>query len=99
MSYTRNRMILAVAARDGAVCWLCGLPVAMNLSPASTIGPTVDHVLPKSKGGAYTLDNLRLAHSKCNHARRNRTRRITPSGKLRRYIAKRIGKHLRGSNQ
>lgn len=58
-----------LAARDGWVCWLCELPVDPD-APAGTPGaPTVDHVVPRSRGGTSDPSNLRLAHRRCNGAR------------------------------
>ncbi len=48
--------------RDGGICQLCGHPV-------SSLGFHLDHIVPKSKGGAFTWDNLRLAHRGCNSSR------------------------------
>lgn len=53
------RLRLAVIERDGYVCQLCGAEVE----------PTdvhIDHVFPFSLGGGHTLDNLQVAHSRCN---------------------------------
>jgi 5-methylcytosine-specific restriction endonuclease McrA len=33
---------------------------------------TIDHILPKSKGGNNKLDNLRLTHSECNGIKDNK---------------------------
>ena len=33
---------------------------------------TFDHIIPRSKGGADTLDNLQLAHARCNKIKGNR---------------------------
>ena len=30
---------------------------------------TIDHIVPKSKGGSDMLENLRLTHEKCNQFR------------------------------
>ncbi len=32
---------------------------------------TIDHIQPQSKGGTDRLDNLRLAHERCNRKRGN----------------------------
>ena len=56
--YQRKRP--GVLARDGYVCWLCGLPGA----------DSVDHVIPRSRGGTDDDDNLRAAHLRCNSGRR-----------------------------
>ena len=57
--------------RDGYNCYLCGIPVDLNGS--STVGkpgwelyPHIEHVIPISKGGTDTLDNVKIAHAKCN---------------------------------
>lgn len=58
---------LTIAAY-GERCWLCGSPILGE--PV-----TVDHVLPRSRGGTDDLDNLRPAHRACNLARGNRPAR------------------------
>lgn len=50
-SHTRKRVL----ARDGWQCRYCDQP-----------GETVDHVLPRSRGGGDTMDNLVCACRKCN---------------------------------
>ena len=40
-------------------CWLCG-------EPMPTTDVTFDHVIPRSKLGGRTWDNLKLAHRLCN---------------------------------
>ena len=59
----RNRHA-AVVAEHGAICWLC-------LKPIPDGGLTMDHVIPRSKGGRTTRDNLRPAHVSCNQKRGN----------------------------
>jgi hypothetical protein len=49
-------------------CWICRLPFADH----PDLHRTIDHYLPKSKGGGNELDNLRYAHRFCNQLRRNR---------------------------
>ncbi|MBI2287898.1 MAG: HNH endonuclease [Chloroflexi bacterium] len=47
---------------DGLVmvrCGLCGQPLRLGEA-------TIDHIIPKSKGGPDRLDNLQLAHEACN---------------------------------
>lgn len=45
-------------ARDGDECWFCGLPMADDC--------TIEHLVPKSKGGGNRMDNYALAHGACN---------------------------------
>lgn len=55
--------------RDNELCWLCGRHVPF-------FEMTLDHVVPKSKGGSHRPSNLRTAHLACNHDRGNRD--VTP---------------------
>lgn len=51
--------------RDAGICWLCERPVTFQAM-------TLDHVIPKSKGGGFFAANLRPAHRLCNLRRGNR---------------------------
>lgn len=53
------RLTAATLARYGTVCHLCGRRGAT----------TADHIIPRSRGGDDSLDNLRPAHSRCNASR------------------------------
>lgn len=44
--------------RDGPDCWFCGDHMGDDC--------TIEHLVPKSKGGTTSLTNLALAHAKCN---------------------------------
>lgn len=51
------RMLLR---RDGKRCWYCGEPFGPS-------GPTIEHVIARSKGGPNRAPwNLRLVHKRCN---------------------------------
>ena len=52
----------AVIVRDWPHCQICGGLVAFGEHH-------LDHVIPYSKGGPDTVDNLRLAHDLCNRRR------------------------------
>jgi 5-methylcytosine-specific restriction endonuclease McrA len=58
---------LKVAARDGWLCHLCGEPV--DPAGQGEDAPSIDHVVPRSRGGSSRQENLRLAHKRCNNAR------------------------------
>jgi len=62
-----REMILRLAHRDGFLCSLCDEP----MPDVSDI--EVDHVIPVSKGGTSEIENLKLAHSRCNAKKGNRT--------------------------
>ncbi|MCG7231006.1 HNH endonuclease [Corynebacterium propinquum] len=56
-----TRLRLLVIETYGDRCHLCGKRGATS----------ADHVIPRSKGGDDSLDNLRPAHTSCNYARGN----------------------------
>ncbi|WP_353809652.1 HNH endonuclease [Agromyces sp. SYSU T00194] len=55
-----------VLERDAFVCWLCGDPTEPGASPDSGRYPTLDHVVPRARGGSDDPGNLRAAHALCN---------------------------------
>lgn len=55
------QLVKLTLATYGTTCHLCGLDGAS----------TADHIVPRSAGGADSLDNLRPAHRKCNMQRGN----------------------------
>jgi hypothetical protein len=57
-------MAAYLAARDGFRCGLCRGPFGQG---AWRI--TIDHILPRSRGGTLHPANLRLAHAACNQQR------------------------------
>ena len=61
-SWRRTR--LAVIARDGGVCQLCGLLVQGDDREAH-----IDHIVEKAAGGGDQLSNLRLVHRSCHSKR------------------------------
>ena len=65
--------------RDEGICWLCGercdyqdFTVDGNTFIAGNRYPSIDHVMPLSKGGRHTWDNVKLAHRICNTKKGNR---------------------------
>lgn len=61
-----------IAERDGHRCHLCNRKVNMDLSGDHRRGPTIDHLIPLSDGGADVPENVALAHRSCNCARRDK---------------------------
>lgn len=53
---TRERLL----ERDGDACWFCGDAMGEDM--------TIEHLVPKSKGGLNGLANYVLAHKRCNAA-------------------------------
>ena len=52
-------------ARDHGICGICGDRVSDSPWPAPD-SPSIDHVVPLSRGGVHTLENVQLAHLSCN---------------------------------
>lgn len=61
-----------VFVRDRWLCWLCGGKVARGRRHPYPDAPTLDHVVPLSRGGDHSYENVRLAHSRCNVGRGNK---------------------------
>jgi len=57
---TRAERIELLTARDGFNCFLCGGEFKEE------VDITFDHWIPQSRGGSWDIDNLRLAHKRCN---------------------------------
>lgn len=57
-------VILKVVRRDGQICQKCNNPVVDN-------EVEFDHIIPFSKGGESTMENLRLIHKDCNRRKSN----------------------------
>jgi len=52
----------AVFARDGGRCVYCGAAAS-----------SLDHVVPRSRGGAHTWENVVASCARCNHTKADRT--------------------------
>jgi 5-methylcytosine-specific restriction endonuclease McrA len=64
--------------RDKNVCHICGgkcdkkdYEIINGNFIAGNSYPSIDHVVPVSKGGTHTWDNIRLAHHYCNAIKNN----------------------------
>jgi hypothetical protein len=56
----RDRAVIEVMERDGSDCWFCAKPLNGDV--------TLEHLQPLALGGTWKLDNLALAHKRCNKA-------------------------------
>ena len=67
--FDKTISLKAVVTKYGGVCQICGRPTDWEDIAGGHIGrayPTVDHIVPLSKGGAHTWENVQLAHMSCN---------------------------------
>lgn len=69
---TNTRLAALVVEAYGWTCWLCGEPINPALPRTHRRGLSLDHVVPRSKGGPDSVANLRPAHLGCNCRRGNR---------------------------
>ena len=66
---TKRDLIAYLLKRDHGRCGICRKPVRAK---AGAMRPSVDHIVPLTKGGAHELANLQLAHYRCNLSKNNR---------------------------
>lgn len=62
--------IAYIYERDRGTCWLCKQKVKRSVRWPLSGAPSIDHVIPLSKGGTDEPSNLRLAHLGCNRTKR-----------------------------
>ncbi len=61
-TYATKAVLTHLLERDGSLCQLCQKPLGEE-------DLSIDHVLPRSKGGRHALDNFQLAHGRCNKSK------------------------------
>jgi 5-methylcytosine-specific restriction endonuclease McrA len=54
-----------VYERSGGACGICHGPLAR-------VDMDIDHIIPLTRGGAHTYDNVQAAHRSCNRSKGNR---------------------------
>lgn len=85
--------------RDNGICYLCGCECDWNDWKTSQKGntypgdkyPTIEHVIPISKGGLNAWDNVRLACWKCNLDKADGIIKIQPMSREHAYSEKYSG--------
>lgn len=55
-----------VRAAKGDDCYLCGGLIEYHLKFPDPLSPSMDHIIPLSKGGAHTVENTAMTHLRCN---------------------------------
>lgn len=58
--------------RDWYMCKLCNQPLNMNAKAPHPLSPSIDHVIPLTKGGTHEPSNVQAAHLRCNISKGNR---------------------------
>lgn len=55
--------------RDESTCGICGELVTESTGPMK---PSIDHIIPLSRGGLHSEENIQLAHYRCNLSKNNK---------------------------
>ena len=55
-----------VGDRDGWACGICRCDVDSSLAWPDPKSPSLDHIVPLSRGGRHTYSNVRITHLTCN---------------------------------
>lgn len=61
-----------VLDRDGWICQICKEPIDASDVYPHPRSPSLDHVVPISRGGGHTPDNCQAAHLGCNSRKKNK---------------------------
>lgn len=85
MRVNRKEIINTLLQRDGEYCSICGQPFGV-------VGMTVDCIVPKSKGGDYSIDNLQLLCPSCN-AMKGSQRGVLLGYQFEEYIKQLLDEH------
>ena len=64
--YDADIDIYKLIERDGGHCYLCGDDVLFSYHYNDPKYPTIEHVMPISKGGTHSWDNVKVACRECN---------------------------------
>ena len=68
--------LFKLSERDRCQCQICGMTVNWDdwteksgHKVSGNLYPSIDHIVPISRGGTHTWDNIQLAHRKCNSSK------------------------------
>lgn len=76
VSYDKEVTLKKLIARDNGICKICGKPIDLLDICNKAVGgfyPSIDHIIPMSKGGGHVWENVQLAHVICNSRKGNRS--------------------------
>lgn len=55
-----------VYERDNWICGLCSAPIPRDAVWPDLLSPSVDHIVPLSRGGEHSMANVQASHLSCN---------------------------------
>ena len=82
--FYRQLLLQALDLLFGHKCVRCGEPIDMALPSTDPMGPTFDHVVERCLQGRDDIENIRLAHLRCNSLAGGNLNRGTGTGGTRR---------------
>jgi hypothetical protein len=59
----------SLAEERGTLCGICGSEVDMTLQSPNLMRASVDHIVPRARGGTHDRSNLQLSHLFCNYSK------------------------------
>lgn len=59
--------------RDNWICHICNKKIYKKYKWPNPLSPSLDHIIPLSKGGSHSQSNIKAAHLGCNCSKGNRT--------------------------
>lgn len=65
-AFVENVSLAKLIERDGPDCQLCDKPLDMSVEWPHPNYPSIDHVIPLSRGGEHSLSNTQMTHLICN---------------------------------
>ena len=70
LAFERNKKKILASQ---SICGICGQPVDKSLKYPHPMAPCIDHIIPLDRSGHPSdINNLQLAHWKCNRAKANK---------------------------
>ena len=90
-SWIRRSTRLAIYARDGFDCVYCR---AVCPPPYNGLGLTLDHVIPRARGGTHDPTNLVTACLRCNSKKQHKKHHPSTEKRLLRLAAKPLNREL-----
>ena len=71
-----------VRMAHGDICYLCNEKINFRLKHPNPKSPSLDHVIPLSRGGTHTLDNAAMVHYVCNQKKGVKAALVLPQPTL-----------------
>lgn len=68
-NFDKTITLKGLIKRDNGICQICGGAIDITaIDKGHALGdyPSLDHIIPLSRGGTHTWNNVQLAHMRCN---------------------------------